>query len=153
MLRICSVINQASSCLLNQDKLSHCCLFRTVLADEPDTLWPVQTMTAAQIMTSRTVIVSKLFPHCFYQQHSPCHRHGFCLTPMLPLYYADNLPVTDFYVLFILFCLLEAPFTYQPRSFTLRISVFLKNKPKTLHGKTSLRFKTAACLSTQTRNR
>lgn len=92
------------------------------------TLWPVQTMTAAQIMTLRTVIVAKLFLYCFYQQHSPCHRHGFCLTPMLPSIMLI-ICQSHFYVLFALFCLLEVPFTYQPWSFPLRIPIF-KNKPE-----------------------
>lgn len=155
MLRICSVINQASSFPSNQDKLSHCCLFRAVLADELDCLWPVETMTAAQIMTSRTVIVAKLFPKLFYQQHSPCHGHGFCLTPVLLLYYADYLPVTFFCIVCIIL-LAGSPFHIPARGFHSQNTYFKKNqknKPKTLHGKTSLRFKTAACLSIQTRNR
>lgn len=32
----CSVMNQASSYLLNQEKLPRCCLFRITLADELD---------------------------------------------------------------------------------------------------------------------
>lgn len=116
ILRIrCSVMNQASSHLLNQrvqEKLSHCCLFRTMLADKLGTLWPLQTMTAAQIMT---VIVAKLFPYCFYQQHFSCHRHSFCPTPMLSFYSADNPPVVSFLYAFpvVLFFWLKAPFTCQ----------------------------------------
>lgn len=127
MLRICSVISQASSLLLNQDKLSHCCLFRAAFADELHSLWPVQTMTAAQIMTSRTVIVAKLFPYCVYQQHSSCHRHGFCLTPVLALYYADNLPVTFLSIVCIIL-LAGIPFHIPAKEFHSQNTYFLKKQ-------------------------
>lgn len=113
----CSVTNQASSHLFKrvQEKLPHCCLFRTALADELDTLWPLQTMTTSQIMTKRTGIVAKLFPYCFCQQHFSCSRHGSCPAPVLSIYSADNSPVASFlYVSSVaLFFLLAAPFTCQ----------------------------------------
>lgn len=99
-------------------------------------------MTTSQIMTKRTVIVAKLFPYCFCQQHFSCPRRGSCPTPVLSVYSADGSPLASFlYVSSVgLFFLLAAPFTCH-QGVSLSEYVFKK-----LHAKTNFAFITV-CLS------